>query len=838
MDAEKNRRRSVDAYVTVVLNDDRLPARAHRLLDAIYSRFAKDLKEPMRLCLSDFDEQLFKQFERAPRPAEQQDFFATRHRLLQDRATFEQRFIAQLGVAFNDINKVALNAAMPLSAAPWQSMELLDRIEQELSLAVDQLRVRGEMRYSTVLYALGYRFAVLACTPPLEGLLLPIGPHALTRALCEAATVLQLPLAHHLMLLQSFDQRVMQVIGPLYDAINVNLQEDGILPQLRSLAMPRSVNTRERTAGQHDPADPTNEPTTAAPAHSSDTAQPGKTLAQGGKPAQPGSTPAQSGIAAQPSAAGDSIEVLDSLRGLLAQQRESRGESLREAPIGRAASADELQLALGALQQHLAHVTDQAGRELRSAQRLRGELLSQLNINKPADAQQTQLSHEQGDTVDLVAMLFENLGKQLHNGGDFGQAVLGNMQLPVLRMAVADKDFFEKREHPTRRLLDTVAAAANDWLDGSDDEASRPLAAKLDQLVKRANQEPPSAGLYTSLLADIEHHLALLTRKAQAAERRHVEAAQGRERLDQARERAREFMAERFAQSSPRGLLRALLDRAWSDVLALTLLRHGEQSPAFIAQLVITDQLLGRLPVTDRHQLQVDVEAGLQQIGMHTEEAVQVAQRLLGTESPESGSELPSETELALRLEQHQRLGAQSASEPLIAKLKAKLKAQLKAKPQAELEAKPESQENGWHFAPAATGVSRLVTKPGSQPEASADAPVKVDVSRERTLEKHLQGLPFGTWLEFIDPANGQITLRKLAWHSPMSGRCLLVTRRGQRGEEMNMKQLAHEVAIGRVREVPAQREGLLDRAWRSLTGSLRQTAVAKAPALPESVQP
>ena len=46
------------------------------------------------------------------------------------------------------------------------------------------------------------------------------------------------------------------------------------------------------------------------------------------------------------------------------------------------------------------------------------------------------------------------------------------------------------------------------------------------------------------------------------------------------------------------------------------------------SHLTITDQLLGRKPVADRAQLQADVETGLQQIGMHHEEAAQVAQRL------------------------------------------------------------------------------------------------------------------------------------------------------------------------------------------------------------------
>ncbi len=474
--------------------------------------------------------------------------------------------------------------------------------------------------------------------------------------------------------------------------------------------------------------------------------------------------------AATPSAP---IEVLESLRNLLAQQRASAGASPHPSMAERAASTDELQTALSALQQHLGQVTDQASRELRSAARLREELLAQLNAGKSADAPRTQLSGEQGDTVELVAMLFEQLGKQLQHGGS-ANALLGNLQLPVLRMAVADHGFFEQHEHPARQLLDTVTAAANDWLDGSDDDASRLLASKLEHLVTRASEEPPSNGLYAMLLTDIEHHLALLNRKAKAAESRHIEAAQGRERLDAARHRAAEVMAERFALSPPRGLLRALLDRAWSDVLALTLLRHGEDSEAFADQLAITDQLLGRLPMGDRKQLQQDVEAGLQQIGMHTEEAIQVAQRLLGVPVADSGVDQPSTTDLALRLKQHQRLGE-------------------------------------------ATG--------GETPAPAASASAEPPDPREILVGRHLRQLPFGTWFEFDVAAGGAAVRRKLAWYSPMSGRCLLVTRRGQRTDDLTLAQLAHEIANGRVHEAQPQRGSLLDRAWRSLTGTLRQAS-------------
>ncbi len=773
MEVGQDRRRSLASHQPARLSSGRWPARAQRLIEAGHALCVDGLHEPVRHCLGEFEKQLFALAEKAQRSDEQHDCFASRQRVLQDRGNLQQRLLEQLSLAFNEMDSAADRASAVAETTPWLSLELLDPAVQEVSMALDQLGARGEVRHGRVLYELGYRLAVLVGSPPLEGRALPIGPYALGKALHQASAALELPLKHQLLLLRHFDQWVIASLGPLYDTINAQWQAEGILPQLRSVPVPRHINKRPRAAGGAE----------AAAAALTETATPVNQA-----PASGGS-------------GGDSIQVLESLRDLLAQRRANQG--VATGPLdGPAASEDELQAALGALQQHLAQVTDHASRELRSAARLREELLAQLNFGKPSGAPQTQLTSEQGDTVELVAGLFEQLGQQLQTGGN-AHNLLGNLQLPVLRVAVADRTFFEKREHPARQLLDTVTAAANDWLDGSDDESNRPLANKLEQLVNRANQEPPSTGLYTSLLADIEHHLALLSRKAQAAERRHVEAAQGRERLDQARHRASELMAERFAQSPPRGLLRALLDRAWSDVLALSLLRHGEDSDDFRLQLTITDRLLGRLPIDDRLQLQQDVETGLQQIGMHAEESVQVAQRLLGAGTPDPEVELPSATDLAMRLKHHQRLGEKQSTA---------------ASPDPVATAKPDPGKAPV-ATPAEAAAGAQVSAPPRTPEPSP---------RDRRIEQHLRSLPFGSWFEFIDPATGQITRRKLAWYSPMSGRCLLVSRRGQRGEEMSMAQLAHEVASGRVCEVPEQRESMLDRAWRSLTGSLRQSGGAR----------
>lgn len=738
----------------------RWPGRSRRLIEHCQALSTDWLARPLRLCLDELERELFALSETAHDPFNQQRHFNVRQRLMRERATLEQRFFEQLALNFDQLGEPPASAATePLD----QPLSLVDTDEHAMTVALDKLVARGEARGGAAIFELGYRLAVLVASPPLEGAELPMGPLAVAKALRHAAGAVELPVEHDLMMVKCLEQALLPDLPKFFGALNDALRHEGILPQLRPYPLLRQA------------------------------AQVVRGGAPGGVPAAPASAEA-AGAGAQ---ANEPIAVLDSLRELLARRRS--GQTTIGGEAAEVATPEELQTALSALQQHLTQVTDKATRELRSAQLLRDELLAQLNHGKPAGAPRTGLSAEQGDTVELVAMLFDQLSRQLQQDEET-HALLGGLQLPVLRMAVTDRNFFEQKEHPARQLLGTVTEVAHEWLDDSGSEADRSLRAKLEQLVERASREPPSAGLYTALLADIQQHLALLTRKAQTAERRHIEAMQGRERLDQARQRASALIGERFAQNPPRGLLRALLDRAWSDVLALTLLRHGEDSEAFTSQLLITDQLLGRKPVTDRAQLQADVETGLQQIGMHHEEAAQVAQRLANpgeNAAPATGGEALSSTDLAMRLKQHQRLGEhQQAAEP---------------KPTAPARS-----------APARPGPARpsIAPPPRSQPRLDP---------REVELQEQLRLMPFGRWFEFTDPKTGKLSQRKLAWFSPVSGQTLFVNRRGVRAEDMTLPQLAHEILKGRARELSELKESLLDRAWRSLTGTLLRPGPTRA---------
>lgn len=774
-----------------------MPARARRLIGDICALCDQWVDPTLRHCLDRFDKRLYEQAESSRNHLEQQRCFDSRNLIQQQSAGFIQSFASRLREAFEQMG--TSDDEQTSHQLTLQSLSLLDRNEQELTSALEKHAARIEAHNGPVLSELSYRLAVLVGAPPLEGKHLPPGPLSLAYILRDASEAMNLPLEHRLLLLQVFETSVGDAILRLYDGINEKLIADGILPQLRAFPAARPV---------HGPAHGAAPAATQTPATQTPT------------PAQP--TEQRS----------EPIAVLETLRDLLSRQRVT---AAGPAPVysGRTATPDELQGALSALQQHMIQVTDNTSRELRSAQRLHEELLLQLNSGVPAGAPRMQLSTEQGDTVELVAMLFEQLAQQLHHGPN-ARALLGNLELPLLRMAIADRDFFNQREHPARQVLGKLAETVNDWLDGPDGETDPQLLGKLSHLIERTQQEPPTAGLYTSLLADIEHHLSQLSRKAQATERRHVEAMQGRERLEQARRRADELMRERFAVSSPRGLLRTLLERAWTDVLALNLLRHGEHSDGFRQQLRITDQLLGQFPVTDTVLLRHEVETGLQQIGMNADESEQVAQRLIGPEptahvtpSIATLEDAPSDTTVSqttseIAPESEKPVPSESAA-PII----------VPAKPRP-------STASAMADPPSATDLAlRLKQRQRLGEHRGQEAPVATNAAvvpplglREARIHNRLRQLPFGSWFEFIDPVTNEATQRKLAWFSPVSGNSLFVTRRGQRSDMMNLQELARAIANGRVRELPPQQENLLDRAWHSLTASLLRPSPSSLPEL------
>jgi hypothetical protein len=473
----------------------------------------------------------------------------------------------------------------------------------------------------------------------------------------------------------------------------------------------------------------------------------------------------------------------DTMRRLLAGRRAVLGQAAGPPPdAAHPVSTDDVQSVLAALQSRPAPALQLGGKVVgRSVTHLKQDLLAQLRQLSPQN-KTPKLDEADNDTIDLVGMLFDHLGRDLKPASSV-QDLIGRLQVPLLRVALNDKSFFTRRNHPARQLLNAITEAGLFWFDDTGED--RQIVDKMRVVVDRISTEyDGDVGLFEDMLGDLTRHLQTIARKSEVAERRHVDAAKGREKLEVAREQASRAIAERVARRNPPALIRTLLEQAWTDVLALTMLRQGDDSDAYRHRLAVADRVIslaetggGTGSAADR-ALQLEVEGGLSQVGYHGEDVRSVVKRLFNLVDEAAGEEVPTATELAMKLRARSRLGGQADADA--------------AKPAA----------------------AREITTPLTPEE-------------QRVLER-LRTIPFGTWFDFTINQQGDKARRKLSWFSPMTGRCLFVNQRGARVDDRSMDQLARMIVKGQASVVEAQRESLIDRAWSAIVGTLKQFTGAR----------
>ena len=737
-----------------------LPPRVRSLLEGLLERCANQFEHAVSRTLDELEQELFKLAERARSNEQQHARFEALREIKRGRSDVAPRFLLHVESSLAQVGASARRAAAAARRAgvadAHTTLELVDSAVLEEDLALQEISSKSEIRHSQALYALAHRFGVLAGSPAWEVESVPLGPAQLARALRHSTHCLDLGVEYRVLTYRLFDRVAMMPIGDFYDVVNGYLAKQRILAHLQS----PSVRTREEnTAASTGAAESPQDEPQAAPAP---------------EPTHP--------YAQTQSAAEDTrdSELFSTLRMLLSGRRSMQGPV---APVrdGYLASRDDLQSVLGSLQRS----PDTGMREgkPRDAASLRQDMLMQLRQASP-QGRPPVLAEEDSDTVDLVGMLFDYINRSVRTESS-AQSLLTRLQVPVLRVALSDKTFFTQREHPARMLLNTIAETGTRWMD--DEGADPSLAEKMKVVVERVSSEyNGDVGLFKNLLTDLGQHMQLLARRAEVAERRHVDAAKGREKLDIARDTAKAAIARLLKRGNPTPLVRTLLEQAWTDALALTILRQGEDSSAFHRRLAVADQLLRREPSAASpadKTLRQELDVGLSQVGLHGDDVKAVLGRLFPVAGKAANDEeVASSTALAMKLKSRTRLGV------------------------GEPEAAP------------------------AKPAPAKPAPVVLTPEETQMLER-IRTLPFGTWFEFTTNQQGATVKRKLAWFSTLSGRCLFVNQRGARTDEKTLEQLARDMARKQAKVWAENSDSLIDRAWKAIMGTLRQIGGSETPA-------
>ncbi|MBX9401815.1 DUF1631 domain-containing protein [Lysobacter sp. BMK333-48F3] len=720
-----------------------LPRRVRRALEQLYALISDETAPPLERVLAEFEQQLFRQADQARLASVQAGYLETLRLVRLRRADLIPRFLVLLEAALTRVREPAPRA-VKAGTPSFGDLRLLDDSEIDEDTVLRNIAVRQESRSSLGLMLLGQRFGVLAGGPAFDAERLPVGPHRLGRIFAEACQPLQIGLDSRLDLYRVFDQQLMPGYAHLVEQMNALLARENVLPGLSFVPL---RTTRERPAAAPAAADqaadkPRAQPAEAAPA----AAQPRPHTAWLGQ---------RSEAAAAAERASDEFATLqrwlDERRGLVDRLRP---RIPGQPPTAIAMDTGEVLDALTQADREL----PRGEQSLRKISELRQALLGRAQAG-------TSLSRDDGDVFELMDLLYGEIEQRLRGDSNIS-ALLNRLQAPLLHAALRDHSLLGQQGNPALQLLNTVAEAGARWTpnDEVDPQLLEPLHRAVDHVATHLSDGEAAFDYANQRL---QEQLQALNRKAEVTERRHVEAARGKEKLELAKRRANETIEQHSAgQRLPR-FVQSLLSQAWADVLTLTWLRHGEDSEAWRRQIEITGQIVGanngEAGPPAPAGLEADIEHALGLVGYHAEDGRAIAHQLSLGAAP--GDDAASRTELAMKLRARGRLGEDA-------------------------------------------GPTR-----GTLPSRNED---------EQRCWEQIRTLPFGSWFEFVQNQQGDVVRRRLSWFSTVTDNALFVNQRGQRVGEQSLDSLARMMARDQARVVAAERSSLVDRAWHAALDLLR----------------
>ncbi len=185
-------------------------------------------------------------------------------------------------------------------------------------------------------------------------------------------------------------------------------------------------------------------------------------------------------------------------------------------------------------------------------------------------------------TIEVVAMMFQSILMEERIPPSV-RVWFARLQMPVLRVAVSEPDFFATTDHPARLLIDRMGACVMGFSGAS--PASGAAADPLEREIKRVAQVVeayPDTGrrVFQTVLAEFEKFLDNYFKNENQASRKGVSLAQ---QVEQRETLAIQYTIElrKMLEGVPvQDGVREFLFQVWAEVLAVTAVRAGAQSDA------------------------------------------------------------------------------------------------------------------------------------------------------------------------------------------------------------------------------------------------------------------
>ncbi|KQQ97646.1 DUF1631 family protein [Massilia sp. Leaf139] len=189
---------------------------------------------------------------------------------------------------------------------------------------------------------------------------------------------------------------------------------------------------------------------------------------------------------------------------------------------------------------------------------------------------QGALSRGEEHTLDLLSRIFETVLLDESIPAETRE-LIRFLQVPVLKAALLDQNFFFEEAHPARRMIDLLSHMGWEGRKGGDDPLVQAMHRGVERIGREADAQPAA---FAEAVAELEAQLAVEERAAEEAIAAPIARATRIERQTVAARSARQAVSLRTADGELIAVVSQFLEQRWVDVLTFAWLIEDERPGA------------------------------------------------------------------------------------------------------------------------------------------------------------------------------------------------------------------------------------------------------------------
>ncbi|MCF6318548.1 MAG: DUF1631 domain-containing protein [Proteobacteria bacterium] len=433
-------------------------------------------------------------------------------------------------------------------------LSLVEDEDLEISLAFTQLEAVLDIKFTRYLYALEKRLKILFAAKNITKSNMPFGVTSVCWIFSQTLDFLESDINTKSNIIEKLRKQLSVDLLEVYKAIDKKFAQAGILPNIkiesRSQVRDGALKTKpEPGALQTSPSSGSSQ---ANSSQASSGAVPNSNVFNQNQNQQTDLTQTKSS------------ELVNSIFDLMNQGRIGSQSSGNQSPFP-ASNIDNSMLD-NALN-NLSKITSVAAGST-EIDKLKEMVLE--GVKNETGIYYPSLTMQQQNSLDVMGMFYEQVKEDTAIDNNMISS-LNAINIPLIRTAINDQQFFENEEHPAREYLEKIIYAAQKWHGTS---VVKKLHKFSSNIASEYDGTPESFALANE---DLESFLRLTQRRAIKAEEKWINAARGKEKLEISRHKVEEIV-ENVSQNAVPDFVKNVIKYVIQDSLTLSLLRHGEDS--------------------------------------------------------------------------------------------------------------------------------------------------------------------------------------------------------------------------------------------------------------------